>query len=351
MTYRAFVTAACAATLILPSAVMAQQDTTRRDTTSRRDTTARGTPVTSQQRLRVQKRGEASGTLDIRADSIAAAERERARMDSISAAARADSIARVERMRADSIAAVERARADSIARVEAARRDSIARADSIAAEQERYRQYMARYRFGGNGWYMGLAAGASAPTGNFQNLGYNSGLNVNVPIGWHRENSFLGVRLDLGYNRFSGQNFLGNNNGTPVTLTNTNPQVFSASLNLTAALPFTPIRNVSLYGVGGGGLYHFRDIGRQSALGGFLGNDVLTENEGPGTNQATISKVGANIGAGLDWTVGTSSVFLESRLVHVFADQGDNVALNDFFGDNRANGLRWVPITIGVKIR
>jgi len=350
MTSRAFVTAACAATLIIPSALMAQQDTTRRDTTR-----ARGTPVTSQQRLKVQKRGEASGTLDVRADSIAAAERERVRRDSIAAAtaaaARADSIARVERMRADSIAAVERARADSIARVEAARRDSIARADSIAAEQERYRQYMARYRFGGNGWYMGLAAGASAPTGNFQNLGYNSGFEVNVPIGWHREGSFLGARLDLGYNRFSGQNFLGNNNGTPVTLTNTNPQVFSATLNLTAALPFTPIRNVSLYGVGGGGLYHFRDIGRQSALGGFLGNDVLTLNEGAGTNQATISKVGANIGAGLDWTVGTSSVFVESRLVHVFADQGDNVALNDFFGNNRANGLRWVPITIGVKIR
>lgn len=344
MTLKAFATAACAASLILPGTLMAQQDTTRRDTTAR-DTSAARTTVTSQQRLRVQKRGEAAGTLDIRADSIAAA----ARRDSIAAAARRDSIAAAERMRADSIARVERMRADSIARVEAARRDSIARADSIAAAEEAYRQYMARYRLGGNGWYVGLAAGASAPTGDFQNLGYNSGLNVNVPIGWHKENSFLGVRVDLGYNRFSGNTFLGNNNGTPVTLTNANPQVFSASLNLTAALPFTPVRNVSLYGVGGGGIYHFRDMGRGSALGGFLGNDVLTTDEG--TNQATINKVGANIGAGLDWTVGTSSVFVESRLVHVFADRDDDVALRDFFGENRANGLRWVPITIGVKIR
>lgn len=345
---RPFVTAACAATLIIPSALIAQQDTTRRDTTR-----ARGTPVTSQQRLKVQKRGEAAGTLDVRADSIAAAERERVRRDSVAAAERErmrlDSIAVVERARADSIARVEKARADSIAMVEAERARERARLDSIAAEQERYRQYMARYRFGGHGWYVGLAAGAAAPMGNFENLGYQSGFDVNMPIGYHKENRLLGMRIDLGYNRFSGRNFSGSNGGIPLTLTNGNPQVFSGTLNVTAALPFTPVRNVSLYGVGGAGLYHFRGMGAPSALSGFLGNDVLTSNES--ANKATINKVGAQIGAGLDWTVGTSSIFVESRLVHVFADRDDNVALRDFFGESRANGLRWVPIVVGVKIR
>src|SRR5690349_9872452 len=99
---RTLVTASCAAALIVPTGLMAQQDTTRRDTTrmqestrrrmqdstrrrmqdsTRRDTTMRGmnmnrnttrttppavTPrATSDQRLPVQKRGEAAGTLDL----------------------------------------------------------------------------------------------------------------------------------------------------------------------------------------------------------------------------------------------------------------------------------------------
>jgi hypothetical protein len=399
---RTLVTASCAAALIVPTGLTAQQrDTTRRDTTRMQDTTRRTTQdstrrgmrdstrrdttgmrgmnmnrmqdtarmrrdsaaartnraapaatprATSDQRLPVQKRGEAAGTLDLRADSIAAAEK--ARSDSMAmAAAEArtrDSLAVIERARTDSIAAVERRRADSLAVIERARADSVARADSIAREIEARRQYMSRYRFGGNGWYLGVSGGASAPTGDFQDLGYNSGFDVNVPIGWQKPNSFLGARLDLGYSRFRGENFLGQGTNA-VTLVNANPQVYSATLNLTAALPLNFIRNVSFYGVGGAGLYHFRNMGTASALGGFLGNDVLNTNEA--NNKTSLSKIGAQIGAGLDWTVGTSSIFLESRFVNVFADRDDNVQFRDFFGDNRSNTLKWVPIVVGVKIR
>jgi hypothetical protein len=390
---RTLVTASCAAALIVPTGLTAQVDTTRRDTsrvrdttrmqdttrrgmrdtsaaarnrnmmnraqdTTRRDTTAnrnRAMPpavtprATSDQRLPVQKRGEAAGTLDLRADSIAAAER--ARSDSMAAAAAArtrDSLAVIEKARTDSIAAVERRRADSLAVIERARADSVARADSIAREEEARRQYLSRFRFGGNGWYMGLSGGASAPTGDFQDLGYNSGFDVNVPIGWHKQNSLFGVRMDLGYSQFSGQRFIGGGTNS-VTLTNANPQVYSATFNVTAGLPLNLIRNVSFYGVGGAGLYHFRGFGGNSALGGFLGNDVLAQNEA--SNKSSRSKLGAQIGAGVDWTVGTSSIFLESRFVNVFADRDDNVQFRDFFGDNRSNTLRWVPIVIGVKIR
>ena len=380
---RTLVTASCAAALIVPTGLTAQQrDTTRRDTTRMQDSTRRMrdttmrmnmnrmqdtarmrrdsvarvnraapavTPrATSDQRLPVQKRGEAAGTLDLRADSIAAAEK--ARADSIALAEQRmrDSLAVIEKARTDSIAAVERRRADSLAVIERARADSVARADSIARELEAHRQYMSRYRFGGNGWYLGVGGGASAPTGDFQDLGYNSGFDVNVPIGWHKPNSFLGARLDLGYSRFRGENFLGQGTNA-VTLVNANPQVYSATLNLTAALPLNFIRNVSFYGVGGAGLYHFRNMGTASALGGFLGNDVLNTNEA--NNKTSLSKIGAQIGAGLDWTVGTSSIFLESRFVNVFADRDDNVQFRDFFGDNRSNTLKWVPIVVGVKIR
>lgn len=311
--------------------------------------TRRQPRATSEQRLRVQKGGEAAGTIDQRADSIAAAER--ARTDSMNMAMQRqrDSVAAVERARSDSVAAVERARADSLARVEAIRRDSVARADSIAAAEEARRRDLARYRFGNNGWYLGLGAGASAPTSDFKNLGYNSGLNVHVPIGWHKDNAAVGIRFDLTYNRFSGRTFTGSAPiGSATTLQNPNPQVFAATFNLTLATPLSLMRNVRLYGVGGGGLYHFRSFGGGSALGGFLGNDVLTTNEA--NNKATRNKFGVQAGAGLDWTVGTSSVYLESRLVNVFADRNDNVQFRDFFGD-RSGSVRWVPIVLGVKIR
>ncbi|HYW31269.1 MAG TPA: hypothetical protein VE869_07140 [Gemmatimonas sp.] len=372
-------TAACTAALLSPTVGHAQADTSRsRDTTRMRmqdSTRARGTmaqpprqqtaqpPATSQQRLRVQKRqtGEAAGTLG---DTLSASER--MRRDSTDAAMqrqrdsvanierlRADSVAnvqRIERARADSVANVERMRQDSIAAVERQRADSVARVDSIARDAVlREQQRMQAYRFGGNGWYVGLGGGTSAPTSEFKSIGYNSGLNINVPIGWHRENRLLGVRLDLGYNQFSGRTFLGRNAGAPVTLTNSNPQVFSGALNLTAQIPVGFIRNVSIYGVGGGGIYHFRSFGGNSALGGFLGNDVLALNES--NVKSTRNKYGAQLGAGVDWQVGASSIFLESRLESVFADRDDDVRFRDFFGNGRSSTLQWVPIVLGVKIR
>lgn len=360
MTRHVLYTAACTAALTLPFALSAQDTTrTRQDSTMRRTqsstpTTTRTPRATSQQRYRVQKGGEAAGTLEttpnaeqLRADSIAAAEK--ARRDSVDMAMQRqrDSLANIERMRADSVARVEKQRADSIAAIERARADSVARADSIAAARQ---AEMSRYRFGGNGWYVGLAAGASAPTSDFKNLGYNSGLAVSVPIGWHRPNNALGVRFDFGYTRFSGRTFTGNiPAGSAVTLENPNPQVLSGTVNLTLATPLSLMRNVRLYAVGGGGLYHFRSFGGGSALGGFLGNDVLQSNEP--NNKVTRNKFGAQVGGGFDWTVGTSAVYVESRFVNVFTDRDDNVAFNDFFGDNRSKTLKWVPITLGVKIR
>lgn len=367
MSFRfAAVVTLCVATT-LPSTTSNAQ-VVRRDSVARRDsatvrTTTTSTPVgriTSERRLRVQKdmRGEASGTLDVstsRADSTARADSiasmERARADSIAAATRTrDSIANIERMRADSIARVERARADSIAAVERVRRDSIARVDSIAAaEQMRIQQMRDRYRFNGSGWYMGIAGGGAVPTGDFEQLGYKSGFDVAVPIGWHSPRKLLGVRLDLGYSQFSGNRFIGNGPEGSVTLVNNSPKVLSAVFNLTAHMPLNGSQTVNLYGVGGAGLYHFRSFGGASALGGFLGNDVLETNES--ALQKTRNKLGAQVGAGIDFGVGPASVFVESRFVNVFADRDDNVQFRDFFGENRSRSVRWVPIAIGVNIR
>jgi len=348
------IAAVCAA-VIIPLTLPAQ---TRPDTTRRQDTTTARTtasarqqrPTTySQQRVRLQK--DYRDPAQDRADSIANAERmrrdsvDRARTDSINLAAQREreAAAALERARSNSIANVERMRQDSINAANArenARRDSIARADSIAlADRPR--------GFTGSAWHVGLAAGAAAPTGDFKNIGYNSGIDINVPIEWHRPGSFLGVRMDLGYSQFNANTFrgLGSN---PTVLSVKDPKVMSATLNLTGNLPLTESRRVSLYAMGGGGVYHFRSVGATS-LGGFLGNDVFT-NPDPSVDN-NLTKLGAQAGGGLKFAVGRTSLFLESRLVNVFADRDENVQFRDFFGDNRSKGLRWVPINIGVTIR
>ena len=411
-TRNVLLTAACSAALTIPLALFAQttgsgtgnmsmssramQDTTRRQdsTRMRRDTVRRNTGrarrdsmggmtmnmqdstrrsrtgtgmdpaqtrqprATSQLRYRVQKNGEAAGTLDdsqrmkqMRSDSIAAASAalEAARRDSVDRVMQRqrDSVANIDRMRADSVSRIERVRTDSMSRMERARTDSMARVDSIDGAR---RADMNRSRFGGTGWYVGIAGGASAPTSDFKNLGYNSGFAVNAPIGWHRPNSLLGIRFDFGYNRFSGRNFVGGTpSGSAVTLSNPNPQVLSGTANITLATPMSLMRAVRLYAVGGAGVYHFRSFGGNSGLGGFLGNDVLQKNEA--TNKPTRNKFGAQVGAGVDWTVGSSSIYLESRYVNVFTDRKDNLAFNTFFGENRSRTLKFIPLVLGVKIR
>jgi hypothetical protein len=297
-----------------------------------------------------------------RADSLGRMERmrqdsmaniARLRQDSIDAVARrqADSVAAIERARADSVGRIERARADSVAAVEAARRDSVARADSLAREDQMRRQRQRdRYLFNGSGWYIGVSGGSAMPTGDFEDLGYDTGFNVNVPIGWHGRSSFMGVRLDLGYSQFGGGTFSGTGAaGTPVVLNNADPKVLTAALNVTARVPLNGAKTWHLYGVGGAGIHHFRSFGRASALGGFLGNDVLDNNDE--TVENVINKFGAQFGGGIDFGVGPASLFIESRVVNVFADRDDNVQFGDFFGSNRSKTLRWVPIVLGVTFR
>jgi len=370
---RSAIAAVCAAVIIpitLPAQTPTRPDTARtRDSTLARSTAiaSRGSPTStatrssvllqqrpttySQQRVRLQK--DYRDPAQDRADSIANAERvrrdsiDRARQDSINLAGQRerDAAAARDKARSDSIANVERMRQDSINAanaIEAARRDSIARADSIAAAGQGRRQ-----GFVGSSWHVGLAAGAAAPTGDFKNIGYNSGFDIAVPIEWHRPGSFLGVRMDLGYSQFNANTFqgLGSN---PTVLATSDPKVISAALNLTGHVPLTESRSVSLYAMGGAGVYHFRSVGA-TALGGFLGNDVFT-NPDPSVDN-NLTKLGAQGGGGIKFGIGRTSLFVESRLVNVFADRDENVQFRDFFGDNRSKSLRWVPISIGVTIR
>lgn len=357
---RTAVRAVCAAALVSPTLLPAQNTTRTAPPTMAplvRDTVLGST---SQRRIRVQK--EPAGNLAAQSNDAAMAARadsvraDSVRADSITRAAAAMEVERarraaIETARADSIARVVRARQDSIDAVEAARLAVIARADSVAkAEQQRREQWRQRQLFNGSGWYVGLSGGGAIPTGDFSDLGYDGGYNVNVPIGWHSRNHFLGVRLDLGYSQFTSGPFTGIGvGGAPVVLNNRDPRVLSAALDITAQVPLNASRSVSLYALGGGGLFHFRNFGPTSSLGGFLGNDVL---ESPDAgNPKTRNKFGAQAGAGIDFGIGPASLFLETRVVNVFADRNDNVRFSDFFGSNRSKNVRWVPILLGVNFR
>jgi hypothetical protein len=349
--------ALCAATL------PAQVDTTRRDTTR---AGARSTPRIP---IRKEARGEVALPNRSRTDSIARVEQ--ARMDSINAAslARNDSIAARERARTDSlnmrsrqdslanaartdsIARAEQMRTDSISRLEQARRDSIAAATPVPAPvtspptEQNFPQATTR-RLPGS-FYIVLAAGAASPQADFEDFGYDSGLNISIPIGWHNPASLLGFRLMLNYNQFNGGPFT-TGGASPVVLSNPDPKVYSAELNLNARFPFNERKTSSIYLVGGGGLYMFRNFGQTSALGGYLGNDVLDPDDS--ANESTINKWGVNGGAGLEFGIGTASLFLETRLVNVFAGRDDEPTFDSVFGE-RGTSLRWFPLILGFTIR
>lgn len=272
------------------------------------DTTRSRTTVTSSRRIPVQKEGttvtESPGAISAdsaaRADSIAAAER--ARADSIAAAERArqDSIAAAERARQEELARIERARLDSIARAEQARRDSIAAAE--AARLERFRVG----RFGG--WYFNLGGGISMPRGALDDL-YGNGWNVTGSVGWHPTESPFGVRFDATYDRLNGQSFPA---GSANELADASilAGLAEVTLRVPRALGLNP------YVVGGGGVYRFNDYGVEDA-------------------QAS-TEFGWNVGGGLRFGWGFTSLFVESRYMSVGTP------------NERAT---YVPIILGITFR
>jgi hypothetical protein len=242
------------------------------------DTTTRSrTTVTSSRRIPVRKDGttstESAGSLarpnldSLRADSIAKADQ--ARQDSIANAERIrqDSIATAERLRQEELARIERARQDSIAAAERARQDSIA-----AAEAERLRQ-LAK-----GDVYFRLGAGVSMPQSDFKNS-YNNGFNVTGSAGWHKWNSPIGLRLDVGYDRF------GLKSGG-----STKANIWSGLGQVTFKIP--QVLAVSPYLVAGGGVYRF-------------------SNSYAGSTSST--KGGWDAGGGITFGVGMAKLFIESR--------------------------------------
>ncbi len=315
--------------------------------------------TTSDRRIPVQKRSSGGEVAlptraeQARLDSIARADSlrriEQTRTDSIERVERArqDSLAAVARARQDSLEAMEHAREDSIAAVEKVRADSISRADSIAQAEQMRRAQMRSRRLGG-GWYIGLAGGPNAPTGDLKTIGYTTGYQVGVPVGWQSQNKVLGARVDLGFSQFNGGSYaVVPTAGSPAVLVNEDPRIYSAVLNATLRFPLNQSHSTGFYLLGGGGVYNFRNFGMGSALSGYLGNDVT--NPLTADNKSSITKWGVDGGAGLDFGIGAASLYIESRLVNVYANRNNPTA--DALLGTTNDQLRWVPIVLGVKFR
>ncbi len=272
------------------------------------DTTRSRTTVTSTRRIPVQKEGttvtESPGAISAdsaaRADSIAAAERARQEELARLERARQDSIAAAERARQEELARIERARQDSIARAEQARRDSIAAAEAAAAERFRVGRF--------NGWYFNLGGGLSMPRGALDDL-YGNGWNVTGSVGWHPTESAFGVRFDATYDRLNGESFPA---GSANELADASilAGLGEVTLRIPRALGLNP------YIVGGGGVYRFSDYG------------------GAGSESST--EFGWNVGGGLRFGWGFTSLFVESRYMSV-GTPGERAT--------------YVPIILGITFR
>jgi hypothetical protein len=140
------------------------------------------------------------------------------------------------------------------------------------------------------------------PQGTFGDF-YNKGFNATGSLGWHKWNSPIGLRFDVGYDRFGVK-------GTAIGASS-NANIWSGLGEVTLKIP--QVLAVSPYLVGGGGFYRL---------------------SGSGAGSTSETKGGWNAGGGITFGVGMAKLFLESRYMHV-STEGD--------------GTKFIPVILGFQ--
>jgi hypothetical protein len=157
-------------------------------------------------------------------------------------------------------------------------------------------------------------------------VGYGTGLDVVMPIGWSKPGRLLGLRAELAAQVFEGYLRPGYQNSDPVA--------YSANAMLTMNLPINNAKSNLLYLMGGGGIFMFDHVGATSAL-----NDRLAGSDG------LVTKPGLMAGAGLEFHIlGATSLFVESAVTNVFGERPVTTSGTD-------RSLRWVPLRAGITLR
>ncbi|HEX6051614.1 MAG TPA: hypothetical protein VFZ21_20245 [Gemmatimonadaceae bacterium] len=196
-----------------------------------------------------------------------------------------------------------------------------------------------RSYFGKSGFYFGAGAGTAVPFNQLSNLGYDSGIDLTIPVGWQRPGRTLGIRALLAYDQVHADLASVDRTAPAMLGSAPDPKIYSAALDATLSFPIGRAaregRGFTLYTLGGGGVYLFRGFGGTTVLADVLGGDEV------GTSPKNVHKWGIQAGAGMQYGLGPTAVFFESRWVNVFTS-GSKTG-NDY--------LRWIPVSVGVIVR
>jgi len=196
-----------------------------------------------------------------------------------------------------------------------------------------------KYLFGTTGLYVGVGAGTAVPFNLLSDLGYDSGFDLTIPVGWHRPGHALGVRATLAFDQVHADVATADATAPAMLGSAPDPKIYTGTVDAVLKFPIGQLaregRGLSLYAVGGGGAYLFRGFGGTTELSNVLGGDKI------GNSAKNVHKWGVNAGAGMEYGLGPTAVFVESRWVNVFTKGSQ--AGNDY--------LRWIPISVGVTLR
>ena len=192
------------------------------------------------------------------------------------------------------------------------------------------------YLFGRSGFYLGVGAGTSVPYNVLSDVGYDSGFDLTIPIGWRRPGRLLGVRGTLAFDQLHADP----NGPLPALFgSGPDPKIYAGTVDAVLNFPIGPGkregRGLTMYALGGGGAYLFRGFGGSEQLGDWLGTDNV------GDSRKNVHKWGIQAGAGMEWGLGPTAIFVEGRWVNVFTN--GSRAGNDY--------VRWVPIVVGLTLR
>lgn len=214
--------------------------------------------------------------------------------------------------------------------------------------------------------YLGFAGGPSVPAGDIHN-GYNPGFNITLPMGWDSYRLPLGLRVDLSYDRLMARSTFRNNGQTTALVTtgtsgytagsattptaatggttatggysgtariaNTDASLASAMLDAKLRLPMFGSRSSTyLYALAGGGVHYFFNYANSLALTNpaaerakFAALHQSNTASTPGYTNPTystsgysaVTRLGTNLGAGMQWGLGPANLFVEGRYVTV----------------------------------
>lgn len=156
--------------------------------------------------------------------------------------------------------------------------------------------------------HFGVSAGVSMPVSSFGDV-VKAGYNATALLSYSMPLSPIGVRAELGYNRFDFDGGGGNS------------QILDGALNVVVSAPAASM--VKPYVTGGLGVYRHK-VSFDGAFADFFG-----------TGSASQTKLGFNGGAGISFGLSGFQTQLEARYVHITAESG---------GDP----VQYVPISFGI---